>query len=204
MKACVLRAVGAPTRIEELTVRPLASHEVRVRVAASGVCHTDLSIRDGSMPALLPATIGHEGAGVVVVTGVGAVVRTAQVRPGDTVLVLGCGGVGLAAVQAARLSGAARIVAADRSASALQRAQACGATDVVDAGAVEVPAAVRELTDGVGVDHGIEVVGLSTTIRAAYDATRRGGIVTVVGAGRGDDDVRISALSLMADAKQIR
>ena len=300
MKACVLREVGAATSIEELSLRPVAAREVRVRVAASGVCHTDLSVRDGSMPALLPATIGHEGAGVVVetgsavtrvrpgdhvvlswvapcraclhclrgepylcvhgldhgfadpyaegpdgpvwpamgcgtlgeetllpetavvpvaadlpleeaallgcgvVTGVGAVVRTAQVRPGETVLVVGCGGVGLAAVQGARLSGAARIVAADRSASALERALGCGATDVVDAGAVDVPAAVRELTGGVGADHGIEVVGRSSTIRAAYDATRRGGTVTVVGAGLGDDEVRIGALSLMADAKQIR
>jgi len=300
MKACVLREVGAATSIEELTLRALRPHEVRVQVAASGVCHTDLSIRDGSMPSMLPTTIGHEGAGVVVktgadvtrvaagdhvvlswvapcracphclrgepylcvhgldhgfadpyaesadgpvwpamgcgtlgeetllperavvpispdlaleeaallgcgvVTGVGAVVRTAQVRPGETVLVLGCGGVGLAAVQGARLSGAARVIAADRSASALERAGECGATDVVDAGATDVVNAVRELTNGVGVDHGIEVVGLSRTIRAAYDATRRGGIVTVVGAGLGDDDVRISALSLMADAKQIR
>jgi len=300
MKACVLREVGTATTIEELTLRALGPHEVRVRVAASGVCHTDLSVRDGSMPALLPATMGHEGAGVVVeigdavtrvgagdrvvlswvapcrachhclrgepylcvhgldhgfadpyaegpdgpvwpamgcgtlgeetllpetavvridtdlpldqaallgcgvVTGVGAVVRTAQVRPGETVLVVGCGGVGLAAVQGARLSGASRIVAADRSPSALERARGCGATDVVDAGAVDVAAAVRELTGGVGVDHAIEVVGLSSTIRAAYDATRRGGVVTVVGAGRGDDEVRIGALSLMADAKQIR
>lgn len=300
MKACVLREVGAATTLDELTLRPLRPHEVRVQIAASGVCHTDLSIRDGSMPALLPTTIGHEGAGVVVdtgrdvtrvrtgdhvvlswvapcracrhclrgepylcvhgldhgfadpyaegpdgpvwpamgcgtlgeetllpetatvpvaadlpleeaallgcgvVTGVGAVVRTAQVRPGESVLVVGCGGVGLAAVQGARLSGAARIIAADRSASALDRAVACGATDVVDAGAVDVAAAVRELTAGFGVDHGIEVVGRSSTIRAAYDATRRGGTVTVVGAGLGDDDVRISALSLMADAKQIR
>jgi S-(hydroxymethyl)glutathione dehydrogenase/alcohol dehydrogenase len=300
MKACVLREVGAATTIEELTLRPLGPREVRVRIAASGVCHTDLSIRDGSMPALLPATIGHEGAGVVVetgtdvtrvssgdhvvlswvapcracrhclrgepylcvhgldhgfadpygegpdgpvwpamgcgtlgeetllpdtavvridadlpleeaallgcgvVTGLGAVVRTAQVRPGETVLVVGCGGVGLAAVQGARLAGASRIIAADRSVSALERAHGCGATDVVDANAVDVAAAVRELTGGVGVDHGIEVVGMSSTIRAAYDATRRGGIVTVVGAGLGDDEVRIGALSLMADAKQIR
>jgi S-(hydroxymethyl)glutathione dehydrogenase/alcohol dehydrogenase len=142
--------------------------------------------------------------GCGVVTGVGAVVRTAQVRPGETVLVLGCGGVGLAAIQGARVCGAARIVAADRSVTALDRARACGATDTIDAASLDVATAVRELTGGVGVDHGIEVVGASTTIRAAYDATRRGGVVTVVGAGTFDDDVRLPALSLMADAKQVR
>src|SRR5205085_95966 len=66
--------------------------------------------------------------GCGVVTGVGAVVRTAHVRPGETVLIVGCGGVGLAAVQGARLAGAARIVAADRSLGALDRARECGAT----------------------------------------------------------------------------
>ncbi len=300
MKASVLHEIGAAPVVEELELRALRSHEVRVQIAASGVCHTDLSVRDGSMPALLPTTLGHEGAGVVVeigsdvtrakpgdhvvlswvapcrtcvhclrgaahlclhgldhgfgepyatgptgpvwpamgcgtlaeetllpeaavipiapelpleqaallgcgvLTGVGAVVRTARVRPGETVLVVGCGGVGLAAIQGARLSGAARIIAVDLSAGARQRALAAGATDVVDPRDNDVPTVVRALTGGHGVDHGIEVVGLATTIRTAYDATRRGGIVTVVGAGRFDDDVTIPALSLMADAKQIR
>ena len=300
MKAAVLYEIGAAPVVQELVLRSLRPHEVRVRIAASGVCHTDLSIRDGSMPALLPTTLGHEGAGVVVdvgadvtrtrpgdhvvlswvapcrtcfyclrgaahlcihgldhgfsdpyaegpsgpvwpamgcgtlaeetllpeaavipiaaelpleqaallgcgvLTGVGAVVRTAQVKPGETVLVVGCGGVGLAAVMGAQLSGAARVIAVDPSPSARDRALACGATHVVDPTAGDVPTAVRSLTDGMGVDHGIEVVGLSATIKTAYDATRRGGVVTVVGAGGFDDDVRIPALSLMADAKQIR
>ena len=300
MKASVLHELGALPVVEELELRALRAHEVRVRIAASGVCHTDLSVRDGSMPALLPTTLGHEGAGVVVevgsdvtrtkpgdhvvlswvapcrscfhclrgaahlcvhgldhgfgdpyaegptgpvwpamgcgtlaeetllpeaavipisselpleqaallgcgvLTGVGAVIRTAQVRPGETVLIVGCGGVGLAAVQGARLSGASRIIAADPSPSARDRALTSGATHVVDPAASDVPTAVRELTDGHGADHGIEVVGRSSTIRTAYDATRRGGIVTVVGAGTFDDGVTFPALSLMADAKQIR
>jgi len=142
--------------------------------------------------------------GCGVLTGVGAVIRNAQVRPGETVLIVGCGGVGLAAVQGARLSGASRIIAADPSPSARDRALTSGATHVVDAAASDVPTAVRDLTDGHGADHGIEVVGRSSTIRTAYDATRRGGIVTVVGAGTFDDGVTFPALSLMADAKQIR
>ena len=65
MKAVVLRELGKPTTVEKLTLRPLDRHEVRVRLAASGVCHSDLSLRDGSIPPLLPCTLGHEGAGVV-------------------------------------------------------------------------------------------------------------------------------------------
>src|SRR5262249_17888131 len=229
MKAIVLREVGQPTAVEELALRPLGRHEVRVQLHASGVCHSDLSLRDGAIPTLLPSTLGHEGAGIVaeagddvstvgpgdhvvltwnvpcrscphclrgeaqlcvhgydhaygapyaesaagpvwpgmgvgslaeqtllpaaavvpvdeslpldlaallgcgVTTGVGAVMRTAAVRPGESVLVIGCGGVGLAAIQGARLAGAARIIAADRVAAQLPAALANGATDTVDA-----------------------------------------------------------------------
>lgn len=65
MRAVVLREVGRPAAVEELTLRPIADHEVMVQMSASGVCHTDLSVRDGGMPALLPCTFGHEGAGIV-------------------------------------------------------------------------------------------------------------------------------------------
>src|SRR6185437_15561053 len=82
MKAVVLREVGQPTDVEEITLRPLGSGEVRVQIAASGVCHTDLSVRDGLMPALLPCTLGHEGAGVVAEVGDGVT----AVRPGDHVV----------------------------------------------------------------------------------------------------------------------
>jgi S-(hydroxymethyl)glutathione dehydrogenase / alcohol dehydrogenase len=295
----VLREVGQPSAVEELAMRPVGRREVRVRLSASGVCHTDLSVRDGSMPALLPCTLGHEGAGIVsevgddvttvgagdhvvltwnvpcracadclrgdaqlcphglehafgepyahsaagpvwpsmgagtlaehtllpaaavvpvdrslpldhaallgcaVTTGVGAVLRTAAVRPGESVLVIGCGGVGLAAIQGARLAGAARIIAADRVAAQLPAAAANGATDTVDASEADLVAAVRDLTGG-GVDHAIEVVGKPATIRAAYDAARRGGAVTVVGAAGIEETVTFSALSLMADGKTVR
>ena len=124
--------------------------------------------------------------------------------PGESVLVIGCGGVGLAAIQGARLAGAARIIAADTVAAQLPAASASGATDTVDASDVDLVTAVRELTGGVGVDHGIEVVGKPATIRAAYDATRRGGAVTLVGAAGIGESVTFSALSLMADGKTIR
>ncbi|MDT5256973.1 MAG: S-(hydroxymethyl)glutathione dehydrogenase / alcohol dehydrogenase, partial [Mycobacterium sp.] len=69
MKAIVLREVGLPTSVEELALRPVGKHEVRVQLRASGVCHSDLSLRDGSIPTLLPSTLGHEGAGIVVEVG---------------------------------------------------------------------------------------------------------------------------------------
>jgi S-(hydroxymethyl)glutathione dehydrogenase/alcohol dehydrogenase len=300
MRAVVLREVGQPSTVEEVALRPIAGYEVSVQMAASGVCHTDLSVRDGGMPALLPCTLGHEGAGVVtevgadvttvrpgdhvvltwnvpcrrcpdclrgdshlcatglmhafgqpygsstdgdvwpsmgagtlaeqtlvpaaavvpvdpslpldlaallgcaVTTGVGAVLRTAGVRPGETALVIGCGGVGLAAIQGARLAGASRIIAADTVAAQLPTALANGATTTVDASAADLVTTVRELTGGAGVDHGIEVVGKPATIRAAYDATRRGGTVTLVGAAGLDESVTFPALSLMADGKTMR
>jgi S-(hydroxymethyl)glutathione dehydrogenase/alcohol dehydrogenase len=140
--------------------------------------------------------------GCAVTTGVGAVLRTAVVRPGESVLVLGCGGVGLAAIQGARVAGAGQIIAADRVAAQLPAASASGATDTVDAS--DLPTAIRDLTGGIGVDHAIEVVGKPATIRAAYDATRRGGTVTVVGAAGIEETVTFPALSLMADGKTIR
>lgn len=302
MKAVVLRSVGQPCAVRDVALRPVGRNDVRVRLAASGVCHTDLSVRDGSMPALLPCTLGHEGAGIVaevgsdvsdvgtvragdhvvltwsvpcrrcphclrgesqlcpqglihafgepygdsdgpvwpsmgvgtlaeqtvvpaaavvpidpalaldhaallgcaVTTGVGAVLRTAVVRPGECVLVIGCGGVGLAAIQGARLAGAVRIIAADRVADQLPAAVANGATDTVAADAGDLAAAVRDLTGGQGVDHAIEVVGMPATIRAAYDAARRGGCVTVVGAAGITETVTFPALSLMAEGKTVR
>src|SRR5260370_36093732 len=82
MRAVVLREVGRRTEVEDVALRPLRGDEVRVQIVASGVGHTDLSVRDGLMPALLPCTLGHEGAGIV-----------AEV--GDDVTTVGVGGHGL-------------------------------------------------------------------------------------------------------------
>ena len=136
--------------------------------------------------------------------GFSGMIAGGAVRPGDTVLVLGCGGVGLAAILGARLAGAARIIAADRVAAQLPAAVANGATDTIDAGEADVAAAVRDLTGGAGADHGIEVVGTSATIRAAYDATRRGGRVTLVGSAAVADSVSFPALMLMTEGKRIQ
>jgi len=300
MKAAVLREVGGKMPVEDIELRAPSAGEVRVRVAATGVCHSDLSVQQGVMPLPLPCVLGHEGAGVVeevgdgvtsvrpgdhvilspmapcrtcffclrgrpelceqgvsyafagpyahagetglypglgpatfgeqtilpeaavvpidptfpfelaaligcgVVTGVGSVVNSARVEAGATVAVIGCGGVGLAAIQGARMSGAAQIIAVDRAASKFALARDCGATDTVDASAGDPVAAVRDLTGGRGVDHALEVVGLGTTIEQAYQMARRAGTVTIVGAGRFDDPVSFFAMPLMVDAKTMR
>ncbi|POY33425.1 zinc-binding dehydrogenase, partial [Mycobacterium kansasii] len=103
-----------------------------------------------------------------------------------------------------RLAGAARIIAADRNAAQLPAATVSGATDTVDVGQADLVGAVRDLTGGAGVDHGIEVVGTPATIRAAFDATRRGGAVTLVGAAGFTESVTLPALMLMADGKKIQ
>jgi S-(hydroxymethyl)glutathione dehydrogenase/alcohol dehydrogenase len=301
VRAAVLRAPGAQFELTDLKLRGLGPHDVHVKIAASGVCRSDLSIQDGTIPHPLPAVLGHEGAGVVlevgpqvttvapgdhvvlswvapcrrcfyclhehpelcehgldhafaqpyatdpqgvgllaafgtatfgeetilpetacvpidpafpldlaalvgcgVVTGVGAVCNSARVQPGASVAVIGCGGVGLAAIQGARLAGAAPIIAVDQVASKLDLARISGATEVVDASTTDPVQAVRELTNGRGADYAIEVVGRSGTIRQAFDMTRRAGTVTIVGARSFTDMVEFGAMQLMVDAKTVR
>jgi len=132
-----------------------------------------------ALPAQLPAR--HAcilGCGVM--TGVGAAVNVAQVQPGDTVAVLGCGGVGLSVVQGARLAGAGRIVAIDRRPAALQRAVAVGATHTLepaadDAQGEALAAAVRALTDGRGADHAFEATGVAALAFLPLKLCRNGG-----------------------------
>jgi S-(hydroxymethyl)glutathione dehydrogenase/alcohol dehydrogenase len=118
--------------------------------------------------------------GCGVTTGVGAVLRTANVRPGETVAVIGCGGIGLNAVQGAAIVGAGRIVAIDRIASKRDLALTFGATDVVDASSVDAVGAVLELTGG-GVDHAFEAIGLAATAQQAFNMLAKGGTATIIG-----------------------
>ncbi len=299
VRAAVLREVGAPLEVEEIELAPVGPRDVRVRIAASGVCHSDLSVQKGSIPFMFPTVLGHEGAGIVeevgssvtrvkpgdhvvltwmpacrrcywclsgqamlcenglaeslgrpyarlrgtdlvrglgtatfatetlvpddsvvsvdpsvplelaalvgcaLSTGTGAVWRTAKVPPGSTVAVVGCGGVGLAAVQGARVAGAATIVAVDTVASKLRIAEALGATATVDSSAEEPVEAIRRRTEGRGADFVFEVVGRSETIRTSFAATRRGGTTVLVGAGSPADQVAFSAFEMFVDAKTI-
>jgi S-(hydroxymethyl)glutathione dehydrogenase/alcohol dehydrogenase len=141
--------------------------------------------------------------GCAVLTGVGAVRHRANVQAGQTVAVIGCGGVGLNAVQGARLVGASRIVAVDLNPAKLERARQFGATDLVDASSVDPVEAVIALTGG-GVDHALEVVGLGATIEQAFAMTGVRGTATVVGVARPQEVVRLSAVSLMAFEKSVQ
>jgi len=119
--------------------------------------------------------------GCGVTTGLGAVLNTADVRSGETVAVIGCGGIGLNAIQGAALAGAGRVIAVDRLPTKLAMAQAFGATDIIDASAGDPVAAVFELTGGEGVDHAIEAIGLKATAEQAFAMIGRGGTATVIG-----------------------
>ena len=154
----------------------------------------------GAIP--IPAELPLRDAALLgcgVVTGVGAVRNTAGVRPGDSVCVIGCGGVGLQVVAGARLAGASPIVAVDRGAEKLGRAAALGATDTVDATHEEdVVDAVRRLTDG-GADHAFEVVGRPDTVRLAWEAIRPGGRAIVVGLVPRGVDVSVPGIDFLSD-----
>jgi Zn-dependent alcohol dehydrogenase len=301
VRAAVIRGSGVK-EVELLddasTVGPDPA-EVKVRIKATGVCHSDLSILSGTLPNSYPAVLGHEAAGEVVEvgehvtdiavgdrvviswtpscglcadcvagrpflcvkyiiegytkprfrlgddtpafgmagcgtwaeemvvpweacikvaddvpyeyaallgcgisTGVGAVFNTAQVRPGTNVAVVGCGGVGLSVIQGAKVAGAAAILAIDPLESKHEIAKRFGATHTATPDQVED--VKNLLTGGQGFDYAFEVVGKSATIRAAWQLTRRGGDVVVVGAGAADDNVQFNAFELLFDGKNLR
>lgn len=119
--------------------------------------------------------------GCAVTTGLGAVFRTARVEPGSAVAVIGCGGIGLSAVQGARIAGANRIVAVDRVPLKLDLALALGATHVINGADDDPVAAVLELTEGRGVDYSFEAVGRKDTAEQSFAMLSRGGQATVIG-----------------------
>jgi S-(hydroxymethyl)mycothiol dehydrogenase len=130
-------------------------------------------------PAASPAAAGLLGCGVM--AGLGAALNTGSVGRGDSVAVIGCGGVGNAAVLGARLAGAARIIAVDVDERKLATARQLGATHTVDARAGDPVAAVRELTGGFGADVVIEAVGRPETYEQAFYARDLAGTVVLVG-----------------------
>ena len=301
MKAVVAHELNKYS-VENVSLDPPKSGEVLIKMAATGVCHSDLSVINGTLPLPLPMVLGHEGAGVVqevgggvsnvtpgdhvvlsfipncgdcfhclrgeahlcvagaptgrmldgtarvrlndkelgvmqflgnmaeycvapavsvipidkgiplssaalvgcgVTIGVGAAIKTAQVKPGSNVAVFGCGGVGLSIIQGARIAGADRIIGVDLADNKLELARQFGATDTVNASGDAV-AEIKGLTGGNGVDYAFEAIGLSSVIQQAYQAARRGGHVIVVGAGKLTDMVSFSSLLLFAEAKTIQ
>lgn len=279
MKAAVMRQNNAPLEIEEVQIDKPGPNEVLVRTAASGVCHSDLHVIEGSLPMPPPCILGHEPSGIVeevgadvndfepgdrvigcisawcgscptclggkpylcdnvetfgrapdasprlskdgapilqfanlssfaeymlpparslvkirpeipldraaligcgVTTGLGAALNTAKVEPGSTTAVIGCGGVGLSALQGCRIAGAGRIIAVDNMAWKLELAQSLGATDVVDATDGDAIMKVLELTGG-GVDYCFECIGLEVTVQQAIGMIKKGGTAVLVG-----------------------
>jgi S-(hydroxymethyl)glutathione dehydrogenase / alcohol dehydrogenase len=147
------------------------------------------------MPLDRAALIGCAG-----VTGYGAVTRTSCVRPGDTVAVIGCGGIGLSAVNAAAIAGAGRIIAIDRIASKLSLAKVFGATDVIDASQGDAVAQVIELTGG-GVQHSFEAIGLKATAEQAFRMLRRGGSATIIGMIPPGVNIEVSGRDLLGEKR---
>jgi S-(hydroxymethyl)glutathione dehydrogenase / alcohol dehydrogenase len=298
-RAAVCHRFGRPFVVEEVTLDPPEEGEVRVRVSACAVCHSDVAYADGNWGGPLPAVFGHEACGTIaetgpgvdalapeervvvslirscgacarcregapalcqarfrlddsspiqlangtrvaqgmrcgafadevvvhasqavsipaslpdtsacliacaVMTGMGAVVRDAAVTPGATVVVIGAGGVGLNAVQAAALAGAGRVIAVDVAAPKLRAARALGATGTVDASAADPVAAVSAATADAGVDAVIVTVGAAAAVDQGLACLRRGGTLVVVGMPANGDHARFDAGALAHDGKRI-
>ena len=299
-KAAILEAVGQPLRIDDVTIDNPGPHEVLIRTAACGLCHSDLHFIDGAYPHPLPAIPGHEAAGIVekvgsevrtvkvgdavvtclsafcghcefcvtgrmalcmggdtrrksgdapritrtsdgspvqqmlnlsafsemmlihehacvrinpdmpldraavigcaVTTGAGTIFNACKVTPGETVAVIGCGGVGLATINAAKIAGAGRIIAADPMPEKRALAMKLGATDTIDALANDAAASILEMTKG-GVDHAIEAVGRPASAALAVASLRRGGTATILGMMPLNEKVGLSAIDLLSGKK---
>ncbi len=318
IKAAVLHALGTaqpyaetkPLIVEEVELAPPGPGEVLVQVKAAGLCHSDLSVINGSRPRPTPMVIGHEAAGVVaecgpgvddlkagdkvvmvfvpscgsclpcaegrpalcepgadtntagtllsgerrlqrpvapddtilhhhmgvsafaeyavvsrrslikvddeelsheeaalfgcaVLTGVGAVVNTAQVPPGSSVAVLGLGGVGLNALLGAKLSGARHIIAMDLQDSKLALASELGATGTVNAADPNAVEAVKDMTGG-GVDFAFELAGSVKAMEQAYRVTKRGGTTVSAGLPHPDHRWELQQVNMVAEERTIK
>jgi S-(hydroxymethyl)mycothiol dehydrogenase len=147
-------------------------------------------------PEIKPEVAGLLGCGVM--AGIGAAINTGNVSRGDSVAVIGCGGVGDAAVMGARLAGAARIIAVDISDSKLATALSLGATHTVNSAATEPVAAIRELTGGNGADVVIEAVGRPETYKQAFYARDLAGTVVLVGVPTPDMTLELPFIDVFA------
>ncbi|MDI2125772.1 Zn-dependent alcohol dehydrogenase [Yinghuangia seranimata] len=194
------RAAGEPPRLSRADGAEVGAHAKIGGLAERLLVHENavVAIRK-DMPLDVAAIIG-----CAVTTGVGAACNTADIRAGDTVAVVGCGGIGLNIVQGARLRGAARVVAVDLLAAKRELARTVGATDDVDPGAGDPVAAVTALTGGVGVDHVFDAVGAKATNAQALAMTRPGGSMYVVGIGGMTATVDIPAYALWGQGKSVR
>lgn len=298
MKAAVCHEFGKPLVIEEVQLGEPQAGEVKVKLAACAICHSDISYMEGAWGGRLPALYGHEAAGVVetvgvgvknvqpgdpvvvtlirscgrcffcaqgqphlcesshrldrenvlhtqdgtpifqamrsgafaeyvvvdssqaipipadlpldlasllacgVITGLGAVVNTAKVPAGSSVVVIGAGGVGLNSVQGARLSGAQPVIAVDVVDSKLEAARAFGATETINAASEDALARVRALTNGRGADYVFVTVGIASALKQGLLLLRKGGTAVMVGLPPSGEKLRLEVVNF-ADANQI-
>jgi Zn-dependent alcohol dehydrogenase len=155
---------------------------------------------DPDVPLKLAALIGCG-----VLTGVGAALNTASIRAGDSVAVIGCGGVGLNVIQGARIAGAERIIGIDMFESKLKLAEQFGATDLVKADDGDPVSKVMEITGGRGADVSFEVIGLGATMEQAINMIRQGGQAVLVGVPRLDVFLNLHAsLTFLYTAKTVK
>lgn len=198
-KAATTRGAGAEPRMS------MNGQEVYASTGVGGLAERMLlhenavvSIRK-DMPLDVAAVIG-----CAVTTGVGAAFNSADIKAGDTVAVIGCGGIGLNIVQGARLRGAGRVIAVDLQESKRELALTLGATDVVDASGGDAVQQVQALTGGLGVHHAFEAIGLKATNAQAAAMTRPGGSVYVVGVTPMTDTIDIPGYHLWGQGKSVR
>jgi S-(hydroxymethyl)glutathione dehydrogenase/alcohol dehydrogenase len=178
-----------------------------VRHYAGVSTFSSLSCMPESAVVRIESDISFEHAALIscgVITGLGAVTHAAQVRPGASVAVFGCGGVGLNIIQGARMVGAVRIIAVDTVASKESSARTLGATDFIDASKTDPVTAIKDLTGGLGVDFAFEAIGLPEPVEQAFDATRKGGVCVVAGICRADARARINVHNLLYAEKTIK
>ncbi len=198
---CIRCAAGEPTRClhPESTKRAAGTSP---RLTLDGVTVGQMSnvgaladriLLDERAVTVIGADIPMELAcilGCAVVTGLGAVLNTAKVQPGESVAVIGCGGVGLNVIQGARIAGAQQIIAVDANPGKLVRACQLGATATIDASSIDAVEAVREIT-GTGADHVFEVVGRPALIRQAFEMAAPGRSAYVVGVQADDAELTL-------------
>jgi len=300
MHAAILRKTGDTDLdiVDDCELRAMGPGDVKVKITHSGVCHSDLSAMNGTIPQPPPAVLGHEGAGIVeevgegvttvapgdhviiawsppcgsckycvdfkqpnlclnmmfvmggnpqfrhrgdtigamagagtfaeytivpqqasikidndiplevaaligcgVMTGAGAAINTAKVSVGSSVIVFGAGGVGISAIQGARIAGAAEILAVDVNVAKLEEAKAFGATHACTP--EQVNDFKAQITGGDVFDYSLECIGKPVTMRASYDAIRRGGTCCIVGVGRMEEMVSFSAFELFFSEKTL-
>jgi S-(hydroxymethyl)glutathione dehydrogenase/alcohol dehydrogenase len=208
-RACWFCTHGEPWLCENALAAAAVSHAVVDGVDAFPGLGTGAFAEQTVVPSRAVIPIGDDVPlevaallGCAVLTGVGAITNAARVQPGESVLIIGLGGVGLSALQGARLAGAGTVIAVDVAPDKEAVACRCGATEFVVA-ADDLAKQVRRLTEGRGADVAVECVGRGSTIRQAWSATRRGGRTVVVGIGRNDDRADFGALEVFHFARSL-